>query len=213
MMTGEAAEAGVTRGYVCPARDQLFLMPVSMRDWLDEGHLAWFVLDVVAELYTGALHRRRGGCSGRPPYEPEMMWWIQLVVATPDVGSCYGEEKPGVESCRGSRNALGWASACGATGASGPVLGGDRSRCIKREGCGRGGCVAEHWCPVVPQRDAASRSCAGVWPLSVLLRAGGDCGPARRRCRGASDRASARSCAVDDLPGVATQCCDRTWPR
>jgi hypothetical protein len=48
-------------------------MPVGVRDWLDEGHLAWFVLDVVAELYTGALHRRRGGCSRRPPYEPEMM--------------------------------------------------------------------------------------------------------------------------------------------
>ena len=81
--------------------------------------------------------------------------------------SCYAEEKPGVESCRCSWNALGWASACGAAGASGPVLGGDRSRCVKREGCGRGGCVAEHWCPVVSQgwRDAASRSsrrCRGV---------------------------------------------------
>jgi DNA-binding CsgD family transcriptional regulator len=67
-------------------------------------------------------------------------------------------------SCRCSRNALGWASACGATGASGPVLGGDRSRGIKRKRCGRGGCVAEHWCPVVPQgwRYAASRSRAGV---------------------------------------------------
>ena len=29
---------------VCPARDHLFLMPVSMRDWLDEGHVAYFVL-------------------------------------------------------------------------------------------------------------------------------------------------------------------------
>ena len=59
--------------YVCPARDQLFLMPVSMRDWLEEGHLAFFVLEVVGELDTRALHRRPGGCSGRPPYEPEMM--------------------------------------------------------------------------------------------------------------------------------------------
>lgn len=52
MMTGPAAEVsggeavgggegvgGVTRSYVCPARDQLFLLPVSMRDWLQEGHL------------------------------------------------------------------------------------------------------------------------------------------------------------------------------
>jgi transposase len=56
-----------------PARDQLFLLPVSMRDWLDEGHLAWFVLDLVAGLNTGGLHRRPGGCPGRPPYQPEMM--------------------------------------------------------------------------------------------------------------------------------------------
>ncbi len=30
--------------------DQLLLMPPSARDWLPEDHLAFFVLDVVAEL-------------------------------------------------------------------------------------------------------------------------------------------------------------------
>jgi len=88
MMTSVAAEveagrvgggaAGVTRSYVCPARDQLFLVPVCMRDWLDEGHLAWFVLDVVAELDTSGLHRRSGWVPGRPPYEPEMMVGLLL---------------------------------------------------------------------------------------------------------------------------------------
>ncbi len=85
MMTGEQAAvevgelaAGATRGYVCPQRDQLFLLPVCMRDWLEEGHLAWFVLDVVAELDTGVLHQRPGGCPGRPPYEPEMMLALLL---------------------------------------------------------------------------------------------------------------------------------------
>ena len=80
MMAGEqaAVEAGglvvgATRGYVCPQRDQMSLLPVCMRDWLEEGHLAWFVLDAVAELDTSASHRRPGGCPGRPPYEPEMM--------------------------------------------------------------------------------------------------------------------------------------------
>ena len=77
MMTGEAA-AGATRGYVCPDRDQLFLLPVCMRDWLEEGHLAWFVLDVVAAMDTGGLHRRPGGCGGRPPYQPEMMCALLL---------------------------------------------------------------------------------------------------------------------------------------
>ena len=85
MMTDEQAageagvlSAGAIRGYVCPRRDQLFLLPVCMRDWLEEGHLAWFVLDVVAELDTAALHRRPGGCTGRPPYEPEMVLALLL---------------------------------------------------------------------------------------------------------------------------------------
>jgi transposase len=88
MMTARAAEldagdcgvgsAGPSRGYVCPAREQLFLMPVSMRDWLEEGHLAFFVLEVVGELDTSPLHLRPGGCPGRPPYEPEMMLALLL---------------------------------------------------------------------------------------------------------------------------------------
>ncbi len=55
-------------------RDQLFLMPVSMRDWLDEGHLAWFVIDVVAHVDTAAFHARHPNDGpGRPAYNPEMM--------------------------------------------------------------------------------------------------------------------------------------------
>ncbi len=77
MMT-DATAAGSTRAYVCPERDQLFLLPVCMRDWLEEGHLAWFVLDVVARMDTRALHRRSALTPGRPPYEPEMMCALLL---------------------------------------------------------------------------------------------------------------------------------------
>jgi transposase len=70
--------AGATRAYVCPRREQLFLLPVSMREWLCEGHLAWFVIDVVGELDTSSLHRRPGGAPGRPPYDPEMMCALVL---------------------------------------------------------------------------------------------------------------------------------------
>jgi len=45
-----------------------------MREWLPEGHLAFFVTDVVDELDTTALH---GGhhhdAGGRPGYDPEML--------------------------------------------------------------------------------------------------------------------------------------------
>src|SRR5438270_4804092 len=77
--------------------------------------------------------------------------WIQLVVATLDLRSCDAEEKPCFGPCRCGRNALGGTSACWAQGTSGPVLGGDRCRCVERERCDGGGRLAEHWCPVVPQ--------------------------------------------------------------
>ena len=85
MMTCEPAEASeaerpmaATRIYLCPRRDQMFLLPVSMRDWIPEGHLAWFVLDVVAEIDTSNLHQSPCLIGGRPPYEPETMCALVL---------------------------------------------------------------------------------------------------------------------------------------
>ena len=56
----------VAKGYRPVVRDQEFLLPPNMADWLGEDHLVWFVLDVVAELDTSALHasRRTGGVGG-----------------------------------------------------------------------------------------------------------------------------------------------------
>jgi transposase len=55
-------------------RDQQFLLPPSIRDWLPADHLAWFVLDAVAELDTSALYRRhRADGHGAAAYEPGMM--------------------------------------------------------------------------------------------------------------------------------------------
>ena len=70
--------AGASRRYVSPPREQAFLMPVCMRDWLEEDHLVWFVLDVVGEIDTRGLHARPGGAPGRPPYCPEMMCALLL---------------------------------------------------------------------------------------------------------------------------------------
>jgi transposase len=45
-----------------------------MRDWLDEGHLAWFVIDVVARIDTAAFHARHPNDGpGRPAYNPDLM--------------------------------------------------------------------------------------------------------------------------------------------
>jgi hypothetical protein len=49
----------VAKGYRPVLRDQPFLLPVDMRQWLPADHLAWFVLDVVTQVDTAAFHRRK----------------------------------------------------------------------------------------------------------------------------------------------------------
>jgi transposase len=71
---------GVMAFNLLPAqRDQLFLMPPSVRDWLPEGHLAWFVLDVVDELdLSGFYERYRSDGVGRAAYAPPVMVAVVL---------------------------------------------------------------------------------------------------------------------------------------
>jgi transposase len=55
-------------------RDQVYLMPPSMTDWLPQGHLAWFVLDVVAELDVSAFFAEfRQDGRGGAVFDPSMM--------------------------------------------------------------------------------------------------------------------------------------------
>jgi len=65
---------GVARSYRPVVRDQEFLLPPNMADWLPEDHLVWFVLDVVDRLDTSLFHaRRRTGGVGRQGYDPDML--------------------------------------------------------------------------------------------------------------------------------------------
>ena len=55
-------------------REQVFLMPPSVRDWVPEGHLVWTVLEAVGELDLSAFYAEyRADGHGRPAYEPSMM--------------------------------------------------------------------------------------------------------------------------------------------
>jgi transposase len=72
----------VAKGYRPVDRDQEFLLPPNMIDWLGADHLVWFVIDTVAALDTSMLHERaalrRDGqpaCSaaGRAGYDPDML--------------------------------------------------------------------------------------------------------------------------------------------
>ena len=55
-------------------RDQQYLMPPSLRDWLPADHLSWFVADAVAQMDLSAFYAayRRDGW-GRAAYEPAML--------------------------------------------------------------------------------------------------------------------------------------------
>lgn len=44
--------------------DQLFLLPPSLREWLPEGRLAYFILDVVEHLDLSALYAAYEGDGG-----------------------------------------------------------------------------------------------------------------------------------------------------
>ena len=64
----------MAQNFVGCGRDQSFLMPPDIRDWLPEGHLAWFVLDAVEGMDLTAFYGayRRDGM-GRPAYDPKMV--------------------------------------------------------------------------------------------------------------------------------------------
>lgn len=60
-------------------RDQLYLLPPSVKDWLPEGHLAFFVLDVVGELDLAAFYGSyRDDGRGGATYDPALMLGVLL---------------------------------------------------------------------------------------------------------------------------------------
>ena len=55
-------------------RDQPMLLPPDLRDWLDHDHLAWFVIDAVAELDLEPFYASyRADGHGAAAHDPRMM--------------------------------------------------------------------------------------------------------------------------------------------
>ena len=60
-------------------RDQSYMMPPSMRDWLSEGHLAWFIVDAVGQMDVREFYAAyRSDGWGAAAYDPGMMVAILL---------------------------------------------------------------------------------------------------------------------------------------
>jgi transposase len=64
----------MAQNFVACDRDQELLLPPSLREWLPEGHLAWFVIDAVAALDLNAFYiAYRDNGQGRAAHDPAMM--------------------------------------------------------------------------------------------------------------------------------------------
>jgi len=62
------------KGYRPYLPEQEFLLPPSLRDWLPENHLVYFVSDVVDNLELSTMDAVYGDEQrGQPPYDPRMM--------------------------------------------------------------------------------------------------------------------------------------------
>ena len=76
----------MAKGYRPVVRDQQFLLPPDMREWLPASDPVWLLIDLVEGMDTSAFHgERRIGGAGRAGYDPDMLltlvvWgWLQGV--------------------------------------------------------------------------------------------------------------------------------------
>jgi transposase/signal recognition particle subunit SEC65 len=87
-------EAAVSKTFRPYEPDQIFLMPVSMREWLPSDHLAYFISDVVDTLDLSAITERYANEErGYPPYHPAMMVKVLLYAYCIGVASSRKIEK------------------------------------------------------------------------------------------------------------------------
>ena len=64
----------MAKGYRPVDRDQVFLLPPDMREWLPEGHPVWLVIEALGRMDTSAFHvLRRTGGAGAAGYDPDML--------------------------------------------------------------------------------------------------------------------------------------------
>jgi transposase len=75
----------MAQNFLSCERDQELLLPPSLREWLAEDHLAWFVLEVVDELDLAAFYAAyREDGHGRAAHDPAMM--VALLVYAYAIG-------------------------------------------------------------------------------------------------------------------------------
>jgi transposase len=94
----DQVKLAMAHNFLRAERDQPFLLPPDLRDWLPADHLAWFVLDVVDQLdlapFYGA-HRADG--HGHPAYDPKLLLGVLLYAYCVGVRSSQQVERRCIE--------------------------------------------------------------------------------------------------------------------
>jgi len=85
---------GMPQNFIESCREQGFLLPPDVRDWLPADHLAWFVIDAVAGMdLSGFYGAYRENGQGRAAYEPSVMVALILYAFATSVRSSRGIER------------------------------------------------------------------------------------------------------------------------
>ena len=83
----------MAQNFIACDREQAFLLPPSLREWLPEDHLAWFVMEAVEEMDLGEFYADyRADGHGRAAYEPSMMVALLLYAYATEQRSARGIE-------------------------------------------------------------------------------------------------------------------------
>jgi transposase len=84
----------MAQNFIESCREQGFLLPPDVREWLPGDHLAWFVIEAVAELDLAAFYAAyRADGHGRAAYEPLVMVALILYAFATDVRSSRAIER------------------------------------------------------------------------------------------------------------------------
>ncbi|MDQ7061028.1 MAG: IS1182 family transposase [Sulfurimonas sp.] len=63
----------MARDYLSSNRQQAYLLPPSIDEWLPKEHLARFIVEIVKELDLSNIHKGYGGQGGSKAYNPEVL--------------------------------------------------------------------------------------------------------------------------------------------
>jgi transposase len=84
----------MAQNFIESRREQGFLLPPDVRDWLGADHLAWFVTDAVEEMDLAAFYAAyRADGHGRAAYEPSLMVAVILFAFATGVRSSRAIER------------------------------------------------------------------------------------------------------------------------